>query len=185
MDLHAGQIQGFFDIPVDHLFAAPVLIEHFQQYKEKDLVVFSPDVGGVKMARAFAKRLGVPLGIVDKRRIDAQSAEVMNVLGDVDGKTAVLVDDMCATGSSLTEAANALKKKGAKAVYAGVTHGIFSGPALERIDKSALKEIIVTDSIPLENHKKHPKVKVMSVAGLLGEAIKRIHSEESVSSLFV
>jgi ribose-phosphate pyrophosphokinase len=151
MDLHAGQIQGFFDIPVDHLFAAPVLIEHFHRYLGKDIVVFSPDVGGVKMARAFAKRLGAPLGIVDKRRIDAQSAEVMNVLGDVDGKIAILVDDMCATAGSLTEAANVLKKQGAKAIYAGVTHGIFSGPALARIEKSALNEIVVTDTIPLDD----------------------------------
>jgi len=186
MDLHAGQIQGFFDVPVDHLFAAPVLIEHFKNLKTSDdLVVVSPDVGGVKMARAFAKRLGAPLGIVDKRRIDAESAEVMNVLGDVKGKTVILIDDMCATAGSLTEAANILKQRGAKTIYAGVSHGVFSGPALERLDKSALKEIIVTDSIPIENHKKHPKIKVCSIAKLLGEAIKRIHNEESVSSLFV
>jgi len=185
MDLHAGQIQGFFDIPVDHLFAAPVFIEHFKKHMGKDLVVVSPDVGGVKMARAFAKRLEAQLGIVDKRRIDMNSAQVMNILGEVEGKVAILVDDMCATAGSLTEAANALKKKGAKAVYAGITHGIFSGPALERIDKCACKEIVVTDTIPLSNHKKHPKVKVLSVAGLLAEAIKRIHNEESVSSLFV
>ncbi|MBI4845369.1 MAG: ribose-phosphate pyrophosphokinase [Candidatus Omnitrophica bacterium] len=185
MDLHAGQIQGFFDIPVDHLYAAPILIDYFSTFKNQDLVVVSPDVGGVKMARAFAKRLGVSLGIVDKRRIDAQSAEVMNVLGEVEGKIAVLIDDMCATAGSLTEAASALKKQGAKAIYAGVTHGVFSGPALERLDKSVLKEIVVTDTIPLENNKKHPKIKVLSVAGLLAEAIKRIHNEESVSSLFV
>lgn len=185
VDLHADQIQGFFDIPVDHLYAAPVLIEYFRKFEGKDLVVFSPDVGGVKMARAFAKRLEAPLGIVDKRRIDAQSAEVMNILGDAKGKIAVLVDDMCATAGSLTEAANALKKQGAREIYAGVTHGVFSGPALERLEESALKEIVVTDTIPLDNHKKHPKVRVLSVANLLGEAIKRIHSEESVSSLFV
>ncbi|MFH1062584.1 MAG: ribose-phosphate pyrophosphokinase [Candidatus Omnitrophota bacterium] len=185
MDLHAGQIQGFFDIPVDHLFAAPVLIEHFKKFIGEDVVIVSPDVGGVKMARAFAKRLGAPLGIVDKRRIDGESTEAMNVLGDVDGKIAILIDDMCATAGSLTEAANALKQKGAKAVYAGVTHGVFSGPALERIEKSGLKEIIVTDSIPLNDDKKHPKVKVVSIAKLLAEAIKRIHNEESVSSLFI
>ncbi len=185
MDLHAGQIQGFFDIPVDHLFAAPVLIDYFKKFSVENLVVFSPDVGGVKMARAFAKRLEAPLGIVDKRRIDGQNAEVMNVLGEVKGKKVILVDDMCATAGSLSEAANVLKQRGAKAVYAGVTHGVFSGPALERIDKSALKEIVVTDTIPLSNGKKHPKIKVLSVANLLGEAIKRIHNEESVSSLFV
>jgi ribose-phosphate pyrophosphokinase len=185
MDLHAGQIQGFFDIPVDHLFAAPVLIEHFKKFSGEDVVIVSPDVGGVKMARAFAKRLGTPLSIVDKRRIDGESTEAMNVLGDVDGKIAILIDDMCATASSLTEAANVLKQRGAKAVYAGVTHGVFSGPALERIEKSGLKEIVVTDSIPLNDDKKHPKVKVVSIAKLLAEAIKRIHNEESVSSLFI
>ncbi len=185
MDLHAGQIQGFFDIPVDHLFAAPVLIDYFKKFDREDLVVFSPDVGGVKMARAFARRLEAPLGIVDKRRIDGQNAEVMNVLGEVKGKNVILIDDMCATAGSLTEAANILKQRGAKAVYAGVTHGIFSGPALERLDKSALTEIVVTDTIPLSNGRKHPKIKVLSVANLLGEAIKRIHNEESVSSLFV
>ncbi|MCG2712582.1 MAG: ribose-phosphate pyrophosphokinase [Candidatus Omnitrophica bacterium] len=185
MDLHAGQIQGFFDIPVDHLFAAPVLIDYFRKFYDDDLVVFSPDVGGVKMARAFAKRLEVPLGIVDKRRIDGQRAEVMNVLGEVKGKKVILIDDMCATAGSLCEAANILEQRGARSVYAGVTHGIFSGPALERIDKSALKEIVVTDTIPMSNGKKHPKIKVLSVANILGEAIKRIHNEESVSSLFV
>ncbi|MFH1459810.1 MAG: ribose-phosphate pyrophosphokinase [Candidatus Omnitrophota bacterium] len=185
MDLHAGQIQGFFDIPVDHLFAAPVFIEYFQKFKEKDLVIVSPDVGGVKMARAFAKRLNCPLCIVDKRRIDGESAEVMNVLGEVKGKTAILIDDMCATAGSLTEAANALKIKGAKSVYAGVTHGIFSGPALERLDKCDLKEIIVTDTIPVDERINHPKVKTLTVAGLLAEAIKRIHNAESVSLLFL
>ncbi|MBU1087846.1 MAG: ribose-phosphate pyrophosphokinase [Candidatus Omnitrophica bacterium] len=185
MDLHAGQIQGFFDIPVDHLFAAPVLIEHFRKFAGENVVIVSPDVGGVKMARAFAKRLDAPLGIVDKRRIDGLSTEAMNVLGDVEGKIAILIDDMCATAGSLTEAANALKKKGAKEVYAGVTHGVFSGPALERIEKSGLKEIVVTDSIPISADKKHPKVKVVSIAKLLAEAIKRIHNEESVSSLFI
>jgi ribose-phosphate pyrophosphokinase len=185
MDLHAGQIQGFFDIPVDHLFAAPVLIEYFKKFAGEDCVIVSPDVGGVKMARAFAKRLEAPLGIVDKRRIDGESTEAMNVLGEVEGKIAILIDDMCATAGSLTEAANALKKKGAKAVYAGVTHGIFSGPAFERIEKCALKEIVTTDSIPLGEAKKHPKIKVLSVAKLLAEAIKRIHNEESVSSLFI
>ncbi|MBU1042989.1 MAG: ribose-phosphate pyrophosphokinase [Candidatus Omnitrophica bacterium] len=185
MDLHAGQIQGFFDIPVDHLFAAPVLIEHFKKFVGENVVIVSPDVGGVKMARAFAKRLGAPLGIIDKRRIDGESTEAMNVLGDVEGKIGILIDDMCATAGSLTEAANALKKKGAKEVYAGVTHGVFSGPALERIEKSGLKEIVVTDSIPISDDKKHPKVKVVTIAKLLAEAIKRIHNEESVSSLFI
>lgn len=137
------------------------------------------------MARAFAKRLESQLGIVDKRRVDGQSAEVMNILGEVKGKVVILIDDMCATAGSLTEAANALKKRGAKTVYAGVTHGIFSGPALERIEKSALEEIVVTDTIPLDKKKQYPKVKVLTVAKLLAEAIKRIHNEESVSSLFI
>lgn len=185
MDLHAGQIQGFFDIPVDHLFAAPVLIEYFRRYMGKDLVIVSPDVGGVKMARAFAKLLEAPLGIVDKRRIDAQSAEVMNILGDVEGKNVIIVDDMIATAGSITEAANALKKQGAKMISASATHAVFAGPALERIDKSCLKEVIVTDTIPFKNGKGHSKIKVLTVAALLGEAIKRIHNEESVSSLFV
>ncbi|MCP4649338.1 MAG: ribose-phosphate pyrophosphokinase [PVC group bacterium] len=185
VDLHAGQIQGFFDIPVDHLFAAPVLIDYFEKYKKEDAVVVAPDVGAVKMARAFAKRLEVPLGIVDKRRIDASSAEVMNILGEVEGKTVIIIDDMIATAGSITEAANAIKKKGAKKVVAGVTHGIFSGPALERIDKSALEEVVVTDTIPINNGNTHYKIKVLGVASLLAEAIKRIHNEESVSSLFV
>lgn len=185
VDLHAGQIQGFFDIPVDHLFAAPVLIDYFRKYKKEDLVVFAPDVGAVKMARAFARRLETPLGIVDKRRIDTSNAEVMNILGEVEGKTVIIIDDMVATASSITEAANAIKKRGAKRVIAGVTHGIFSGPALERIDKSELEEVVVTDTIPFDDNKSHFKIKVLSVACLLAEAIKRIHNEESVSSLFV
>ncbi len=185
IDLHAGAIQGFFDIPVDHLFAAPVLIEHFNKLKSEDLVVVAPDVGGVKMARAFAKRLEASLVIIDKRRIDAESAEVMNVLGEIEGKTAIIIDDMIATAGSLVEAANASKKHGAKAIYAGATHAVFSGPALERINKSPLTEVVITDTIPWDDAKKHPKIKVLSVASLLGEAIKRIHNEQSVSSLFI
>ncbi|RKY37183.1 MAG: phosphoribosylpyrophosphate synthetase [Candidatus Omnitrophota bacterium] len=185
MDLHAGQIQGFFDIPVDHLFAAPVLIDYFKKLGTDDMVIVSPDVGAVKMARAFANRLNTPLCIVDKRRIDFQKIEVMNVLGDVKGKIAVIIDDMVATAGSLVEAVSALRKNGAKEVYAGVTHAVFSGPALERIRKSSLKEILITDTIIVNNLKACKKIKVLSVASLLGEAIKRIHNEESVSSLFV
>ncbi len=188
IDLHAGQIQGFFDIPVDHLFAAPVLIEHFQKLKrskKNNMVVVSPDVGGVKMARAFAKRLNVPLGIVEKRRVDPQRAEVLNILGEVKGKLVVLIDDMIATAGSITQAAFALKEKGARDIYAGATHGIFSGPALERIENSPLKEIVVTDTIPQDAFKSNPKIRVLSIAPLLAEAIKRIHREQSVSSLFV
>ena len=185
MDLHAGQIQGFFDIPVDHLFSIGVFIDYFEQLKLKDLVVVSPDVGGIKMARAYAKRLGVPLAIIDKRRESPEKTEAMHILGEVEGKNAIIVDDLVATGSSLFEGVDALKKAGAKNIYAAIAHGVLSGPAIERLDKCVnLKELAITDSIPLDKQKAHPKIKVLSVANLLGEAIKRIHNEESVSSLF-
>jgi ribose-phosphate pyrophosphokinase len=185
MDLHAGQIQGFFDIPVDHLFSIGVFIDYFEQLKIKDLVVVSPDVGGIKMARAYAKRLGSPLAIIDKRRESPEKTEAMHILGTVEDKNAILVDDLVATGSSLFEGVEALKKAGAKNVYAAVAHGVLSGPAIERLDKNTnLKELVITDSIPLAKEKTHPRIKVLSVANLLGEAIKRIHNEESVSSLF-
>jgi len=185
MDLHANQIQGFYDIPVDHLYAINVLCEYFDKKKMSDLVVVSPDVGGIKMARAYAKRLSAGLAIVDKRRDSPEKTEVMHILGKVKGMTAVLVDDIAATAGSLIEAVEALKKKGVGAVYAVVTHGVLSGSALTRIrDCKALKEIVITDSIPLKDAEKHPKIKVLSVASLLAEAIKRIHNEESVSSLF-
>jgi len=184
MDLHAGQIQGFFDIPVDHLFSIGVFIDYFDQ-KIKDLVVVSPDVGGIKMARAYAKRMGVPLAIIDKRRESPEKTEAMHILGEVSGKNAIIVDDLIATGSSLFEGVEALKKAGAKNIYAAIAHGVLSGPAIERLDKCVnLKELVITDSIPLDKNKTHPRVKVLSVANLLGEAIKRIHNEESVSSLF-
>ncbi|MFH1354638.1 MAG: ribose-phosphate pyrophosphokinase [Candidatus Omnitrophota bacterium] len=185
MDLHAGQIQGFFDIPVDHLYAVGVFIDYFLNEKINDVVVVSPDVGGIKMARAYAKRLSAGLAIIDKRRIATDRAEVMHILGEVEGKNAIIVDDLVATGGSLIEAVGALKKAKAKTVQAAITHGVLSGPALERIDKCKdLEALLITDSIPLANHKKHPRINVLSVAGLLGEAIKRIHNEESVSSLF-
>jgi ribose-phosphate pyrophosphokinase len=185
MDLHAGQIQGFFDIPVDHLFAVGVLIDYFTKLKLKDVVVVSPDVGGIKMARAYAKRLSASLAIIDKRRESPEKTEAIHILGEVKGKNAFIVDDLIATGSSLIEAVTALKKAGARNVYAAITHGVLSGPAIERINKCKdLKELIISDSIPLADHKKHSRIKVLSVAGLLGEAIKRIHNEESVSSLF-
>ena len=185
MDLHAGQIQGFFDIPLDHLFAVGIFIDYLSKLKLKDLVVVSPDVGGIKMARAYAKRLSASLAILDKRRISPDKAEVMHILGDVLGKNVVIVDDLIATGSSLIEAAQALKKAKARSIRAAITHGVLSGPAVERIDKCKdLEELLITDSIPLGNHKKHPRIKVLSIAELLGEAIKRIHHEESVSSLF-
>jgi ribose-phosphate pyrophosphokinase len=185
MDLHAGQIQGFFDIPLDHLFAVNIFVDYFVKKKIKDLVVVSPDVGGIKMARAYAKRLNANLAIVDKRRINPEATEVMHILGDVAGKNAIIVDDLIATGSSLLEAVEALKKAGAKEVYATVSHGVLSGNAIANIDKcKSLKELIITDSIPFTNGKHHPKIKVLSIAPLLAEAIWRIHREESVSSLF-
>ena len=185
MDLHAGQIQGFFDIPVDHLFAVGVFIDYFSKLKLKDLVVVSPDVGGIKMARAYAKRLSAGLAIIDKRRISPEQAEVMHILGEVEGRDVLIVDDLIATCSSLIEAVSALKKAKAASIRAAISHGVLSGPAIENVNKCQdLKELIITDSIPFSDHKKHPRIKVLSIADLLGEAIKRIHNEESVSSLF-
>ena len=185
VDLHAGQIQGFFDIPVDHLFAVGVIIDYFSKLKLKNLAVVSPDVGGIKMARAYAKRLSADLAIIDKRRISPDKAEAVHILGEVKDKNVMIVDDLIATGSSLMEAVDALKKAGTKSIFAAITHGVLSGPAIERVDKCKyLEELVITDSIPLDNHKKHHRIKVLSIANLLGEAIKRIHHEESVSSLF-
>jgi len=185
MDLHAGQIQGFFDIPLDHLFAVGVFVDYFEKLKLKDLVIVSPDVGGIKMARAYAKRLSAGLAIVDKRRISPESTEAVHILGDIEDKNVILVDDLVSTGSSLIEAVEILAKRGAKEIRAAITHGVLCGSAIERIDKSKnLKELLITDSIPLDDNKKHPRIQVLSIAGLLGEAIKRIHNEESVSSLF-
>ncbi len=185
VDLHAGQIQGFFDIPMDHLFAVGAFIDYFSKLKLKDLVIISPDVGGIKMARAYAKRLSAELAIIDKRRDSPEKTEVMYILGKVEGKNAIIVDDLIATGSSMIEAVHALKKAKAKSVRAAISHGVLSGPAIDRIGKCKdLEELLITDSIPLDDHKKHPRIKVLSVADLLGEAIKRIHNEESVSSLF-
>ena len=185
MDLHANQIQGFFDIPVDHLYAINVLCDYFQQKKISNLVVVSPDVGGIKMARAYAKRLDAGLAIVDKRRSSPDTTEVMHILGTVKGKNAVIVDDIVATGSSLVEAVEGLRKKGVKDVYAAISHGILSGNAVERIQGcSALKELVITDSIPLKRAKQASNIKVVSVAPLLAEAIHRIHDEESISCLF-
>ncbi len=184
MDLHASQIQGFFDIPMDHLFAVNTVVDYFLKKKMKNLVIASPDVGGIKMARAYAKRMNAHLAIVDKRRIDDQHTETMSILGEVKGKNIVIVDDLVATASSMCEAAFALKKAGALKIFAAVTHPILSGPALERIKKSPIEEFIISDSIPLDASKKDPVFRVLSVAALLGEAIRRIHREESVSSLF-
>ena len=184
MDLHAQQIQGFFGIPLDHLYALNVFERHIKAKKLKNLVVVSPDVGGIKMARAYAKRLDAGLAIVDKRRNSPDSTEVMHVLGEVKGKTCLMVDDLIATGSSLVEAANGLQRFGATAVYACVTHPILSGPAVERIARSNLKELMVTNTIPIPDNKRSKKIKVLSVASLLSEAIRRIHYEESISVLF-
>jgi ribose-phosphate pyrophosphokinase len=185
VDLHAGQIQGFFDIPLDHLFAVKIFADYRKRMNLKeDFVVVSPDVGGIKTARAYAKRFKCDLAIVDKRRINDKTAEVMHILGDVKGKVAVIVDDMVATAGSLVEAVDAIKKAGALEVYAAITHPVLCGPAIERISKSRLKELVVTDTIPIGKDKMISKIKVLSVASLLAEAIKRIHCEESLSVLF-
>lgn len=185
IDLHAGQIQGFFDVPVDHLYASPVLVEHVKKEYLNDLVIVSPDAGGVERARAFAKRLNASLAIIDKRREKANVSQVMHVIGDVEGKNAILFDDMIDTAGTITQAAAALKENGAKRVVAACAHAVLSGPALERINESALENVIVTNTIPMEENKaKCSKLTVLSVASLLGEAIKRIHEETSVSSLF-
>jgi ribose-phosphate pyrophosphokinase len=189
MDMHAGQIQGFFNIPFDHLYAAPVLLEHMRKRFDGDaqnVVIVSPDAGGVERARAYSKRLGSTLGIVDKRRTKPNVAEIMNVIGEVHGKVAVILDDMIDTAGTLTQAANALMDKGATRVFAYATHAVLSGPAVERITKSPIEEIVVTDTIALPPHAAAcPKIRALSVAGLLAEAIRRIHSADSLSSLFV
>lgn len=184
IDLHAGQIQGFFNIPVDHLYAINVFVEYYEKLGLENLVVVSPDVGGIKMARAYAKRFHADLAIIDKRRVNTEQTQVMNVLGEVEGKDAIIVDDLVATAGSIVEAAGALKNHGTKDIYAAITHPVLSGPALERIENSALKQLVVCDTIPVEDSKTHPKIKVISIAPLLAEAIKRIHREESISCLF-
>jgi ribose-phosphate pyrophosphokinase len=185
MDLHAGQIQGFFDIPVDHLFSVGVFTDYFNSLEIKDLVVVSPDVGGIKTARAYAKRFGVPLAIIDKRRESPEKTEAMHILGEVEGKNAIIVDDLIATGSSLFEGVEALKKAGAKNIYAAIAHGVLSGDAIGKLDRcKSLKELVITDSIPLPESKRHERIKVLSIASLMAEAVKRIHNEESISCLF-
>ncbi|WP_334268215.1 ribose-phosphate diphosphokinase [Edaphobacter sp. HDX4] len=185
VDLHAAQIQGFFNIPVDHLFASPVLVSYFRDLNLPDLTVVSPDAGGVERARFFAKKLDVPLAIVDKRRTDINVTEVMNVIGDVRGRTCLILDDIIDTAGTLVKTADALLDQGAKEVYACATHPVLSGPAIERIRESRLKQVVVTNTIPLrpEGHGL-AKIKVLSIAGLLGRAIESIHMETSVSSLF-
>ncbi len=187
MDLHAGQIQGFFDIPVDHLFAAPVLLEEVRRvFDGQRLVIVSPDAGGTERARAFAKRLDAGLAIIDKRRSGPNVSEVMHIIGEVKDQTCIIVDDMIDTAGTLCQAAQALKDHGARQVYACASHPVLSGPAIGRINDSCLEQVIVTNTIPTDGKMVDcPKLKSLSVAALLGEAIKRIYSDESVSSLFV
>jgi len=185
VDLHAGQIQGFFNIPVDHLFAAPVLLEYMRNLRN-DIVIVSPDAGGVERARAYAKRLNASLAIIDKRRESPNVSQVMNIIGDVEGLTTVLVDDIVDTGGTLVRSAYALVEKGAKRVYACCTHPVLSGQAVKIISQSPIEEMIVTDTIPLgQEAKACPKIKVLSISTLLAEAIRRIYEDESVSCLFV
>lgn len=185
IDLHSAQIQGYFDIPCDHVYGTPVLIDYISSKKLEDLVVVSPDVGGVARARAFAKKLNdAPLAIIDKRRQAHNVAEVMNVVGDVRGKTAVLVDDMIDTAGTICEGARLLKKEGARQVYACATHAVFSPPAVERLSAGLFEEVIVTNTIPMTATRQFPQLTVLSMANLLGEAIWRIHEESSVSSMF-
>ena len=186
IDLHAGQIQGFFNMPVDHLFAAPpVIVDYLAKKDLKDPVLVSPDAGGVERARAIAKRLNAGLAIVDKRRDGPNVAVFMNLIGDVKDKDVVVIDDMIDTAGTLIQAVEAVKREGARRVLAAAVHGVLSGPAIKRIESSALEEVVITNSVPLTPDKAHPKIHVLSVAPLLAEAIRRIHDEESVSTLFV
>jgi len=186
MDLHAGQIQGYFNIPVDNIFAAPLLLKYMRSHFDDDLVVVSPDAGGVERARAFAKRLSATLAIIDKRRDAPNVAEAMNIIGEVGGKTAVILDDMVDTAGTLTQAASALKERGASKIYACCTHPVLSGSAVEKIEASPIDSLVVTNTIPLNAKAgESTKISVISVAELLGETIKRIYNSNSVSTLFV
>ena len=186
LDLHAPQIQGYFNVPVDHLYASPVLVEYFQQKNLGEITVVSPDAGGVERARFFAKKMDAPLAIVDKRRVDKNVAEVMHLIGDVSGKPALVIDDMIDTAGTLVNTAEALLKEGATKVFAACTHAVLSGPAVERISKSRIEEVIVTDSIPLSDAaRKVGKIKMLSVAELLARGIRSIHEETSISELFI
>lgn len=186
MDLHAGPIQGFFNIPVDHLYAMPVLLDYIKKQQVSDMVIVSPDAGGVERARAFAKRLNSSLAIIDKRRESPNQAEVINIIGDVKGKHALLFDDMIDTAGTIVQTAQTCLENGALSVWAGCTHPVLSGPALERLEGSCLREVVVTNTIPLNGKDQYcSKLKALTVAPLLGEAILRIHREESVTSLFV
>ncbi|AJA49790.1 ribose-phosphate pyrophosphokinase [Clostridium pasteurianum DSM 525 = ATCC 6013] len=186
MDLHAAQIQGFFDIPVDHLEGAPILAKYFNEmnFNKEELIAVSPDIGGVKRTRKFAERLETPIAIVDKRRPKPNVSEVMSVIGNIEGKKVILVDDMIDTAGSITNAADALMNLGAKEVYACCTHGVLSGPAMERIEKSTLKEVVILDTIPVNEENCSSKIKVLSVANIFAEAIRRIYEDVSVSKIF-
>jgi ribose-phosphate pyrophosphokinase len=185
LDLHASQIQGFFNIPVDHLFAAPVIVRYLRDLEASDPTIVSPDAGGVERARAYAKRLGATLAIVDKRRVAANQTEVMNIIGDVEGRNVFVVDDIIDTAGTLIHTTEALMAKGARSISASCTHAVLSGPAVQRINNSSLERVVVTNSMPtIEKEQECPKLKTLSIAELLAEAIKRIHSEDSVSSLF-
>lgn len=184
MDLHAPQIQGFFDIPVDHLYSSPILVDYFRSKNIDDIVVLSPDIGGVKIARAYAKRLHAPLAIVDKRRSKPNESEVMTLIGSVKDKNILLIDDIVDTAGTMIQAAEKAQQDGAKNIYAGCTHPILSGQAIERLKQSNFTEIVVMDTVPLDRYKQIDKIKVLSVANLFGNAIERIHNEESISILF-
>ncbi|HBV99266.1 MAG TPA: ribose-phosphate pyrophosphokinase [Desulfotomaculum sp.] len=184
MDLHAGQIQGFFDIPVDHLPCVPILAQYFMQQKINDLVVVSPDIGGVTRARDLAERIGAPIAIIDKRRPEPNVAEIMNIIGDINGKNVIMIDDIIDTAGTISQGAKALKKWGAKDIYICCTHPVLSGPALKRLEESPAGEILVTNTIYVPQEKVLSRMKILSVAPLLGEAIIRIHEDLSVSKLF-
>ncbi|MCQ4574680.1 MAG: ribose-phosphate pyrophosphokinase [Candidatus Brocadiales bacterium] len=187
MDLHAAQIQGFFDIPMDHLYAFPVLCGHYKSLNLPNAIVVSPDVGGIKIARAYSRKLNIKMAVVDKRRVGPEETEVGFVIGDVAGKNVIMIDDLIATGGSIVQAANVLKEKGAKDIYVGTTHALLCGRAAEKLNKAPIKELAVTDTIPLDGRAKPlgKKLIVLTISGILGEAIRRIHTNESVSALFV
>jgi ribose-phosphate pyrophosphokinase len=185
LDLHASQIQGFFNIPVDHLFAAPVIVRYLRELELDDMVIVSPDAGGVERARAYAKRLGAGLAIIDKRRVAANQTEVMNIIGDVEGRNVFVVDDIIDTAGTLIHSVEALFRQGAKSISASATHAVLSGPAISRINGSRLDRVVATNSMPMtEKEQDCPKLKTLSIGNLLAEAIQRIHNEDSVSSLF-
>ncbi len=184
MDLHAGQIQGFFDIPVDHLYAAPILLDYIRKISANELVIVSPDAGGVERARYYAKKLGCSIAIIDKRRPKPNVSEIMHIIGDIKGKTAIIVDDIVDTAGTLTNAAKALDKEGAEAVYACCTHPILSGKAIDKINESPIVELVVTNTIKFSNKTPTDKVKVLSVGELIGEAIRRVYHKESLSAIF-